>query len=80
MNLIKIFHINLLTNEAIFTGWNPTGTEVSLPIKLRVWWSMSTVDRKTLYLYEKTLSLGYNVYLLEKDFSIFWYLQVTDHC
>ena len=24
-----IFHINLLTNEAMFTGWNPTGTEVT---------------------------------------------------
>lgn len=27
-----IFHIDLLTNEAIFTGWNPIGTEARLPI------------------------------------------------
>ena len=24
-----IFHINLLTNEAMFTGWNPIGTDVT---------------------------------------------------
>ena len=34
----------------------------------------------SLSLNEKTLFWGYNVYPLEnKDFSIFWYLQVTDH-
>ena len=25
-----IFHVDLLTNEAMFTGWNPTGTEARL--------------------------------------------------
>ena len=24
-----IFHINLLTNKAMFTGWNPTGTDAT---------------------------------------------------
>ena len=31
-----LFHIDLLTNEAMFTGWNPTGTEASLPIDIRL--------------------------------------------
>ena len=31
-----LFHIDLLTNEAMFTGWNPTGTEASLPINIRL--------------------------------------------
>ena len=25
-----MFHIDLLTNEAMFTGWNPSGTAVYL--------------------------------------------------
>ena len=49
LNLMKIFHINLLTYEAMFTGWNPTRTEASLSIKSRLWCSKGTIDRKALY-------------------------------
>ena len=34
VRITDIFHINLLTSEAMFTGWNPTEKEASLPIKL----------------------------------------------
>ena len=65
----------------MFTGWNPIGTEASLSLKLRVWGSKSTVDRKTLSLNENAHSLGSNIYPLEnEDFSVFWYLHVKDHC
>ena len=49
LNLMKVFHINLLTNEAMFTGWNTTETEASLPIKSRLWYSKGSVDLKALY-------------------------------
>ena len=28
--ILVLFHIDLLTNEAVFTGWNPSGTAVYL--------------------------------------------------
>ena len=37
------------TYEAMFTGWNPTGAEVSSSIKLRLWCSKGTIDLKAFY-------------------------------
>ena len=49
LNRMRIFHINLLTYKAMFTSWNPTGTEASLSIKSRLWCSNGTIHRKALY-------------------------------
>ena len=72
----------MLTNEAMFTGWNPTGTEASLPIKARH--LVKAGEQYTLNSFltrNYTHSLGLHVYPLEdEDFPIFWYLQVTDRC
>ena len=41
-----IFHIDFLTNEAMFTGWNPSGTAVYL---MKLWFSVQP-EHKWLYL------------------------------
>ena len=38
-----------VTYEAMFTGWNPTGAEVSLSKKSRLWCTKGTIDLKALY-------------------------------
>ena len=68
MNLIIIFHINLLTSEAMFTGWNPTVAEVSLSIKSRLWCSKGTIDRKAQFTFYILVLTGYRLLLMRVEF------------
>ena len=64
---MKIFHINLLTYEAMFTSWNPTGAEVSLSIKSRLRCSKGTLTLKLFPFYILVLT-GYRSLLMRVEF------------
>ena len=68
-----IFHMDLLTNEAMFTGWNPSGTAVYLMMKL---WFLVQPEHKWLTLFpipsKKPSILWLRMFILFKE-KIFLY-------
>ena len=63
----------------MFTGWNPTGTEASLPINVRIFGAAGAQLTFKLFRSTQLRNLVKNVYPFEgQDLHIiFWYLQVT---